>query len=288
MRTCPASAAGSERAVGVKAAARRVPRGASLARARILQPRRQLTVSASARRASTPRRRARPTRSTGATSSGRGQSPAGTHPVGERAAPSKRSTRLLFVSATYTLPAQFTAIAAGWENAPRAVPRRPHFSRKRAPASNTCTRLFSPSSTYTSPAPSTVIPSGERKWPSVLRAADRGGAAELREEGPVAPQAQDPSRARVRHVQRPARIHRDAGGAVEPRPPRGHAVPHRGERVAGRGEQLQAVGDGVGHEQPAGGVGAEAPRRGHRAEGAPGGAEGAHEGALRIEHLDAP
>ena len=64
----------------------------------------------------------------------------------------KRSTRLLFVSATYTLPAQSDGDRRRLgEVAEPGAAQAP--LREEAPvASNTCTRLFSPSSTYTSPA----------------------------------------------------------------------------------------------------------------------------------------
>ena len=91
--------------------------------------------------------------------------PGARQPLGFGSAGLKRSTRLLFVSATYTLPAQSTAIAAGWEKSPRPVPRRPHLAWKRPALSNTCTRLFSLSSANTSPPPSTATPDGRVKAP---------------------------------------------------------------------------------------------------------------------------
>src|ERR1019366_5654770 len=119
------------------------PRGESVAVTRILQPRWQLTARASARWASTPAVVGRLTCSTGGTSRGGGQAPGAKQPVGAGETRSKRSTRLLLVSATYTSPLQSTAMAVGCENSPGPTPRRPHWARKRPPESKTSTRLFS-------------------------------------------------------------------------------------------------------------------------------------------------
>ena len=125
-RTCPGCTRGSERASATSATALREEdpdrTGESVAVTSILQPRSQLTVSASARRESTSELRGRLTCSTGATFSGGGQALAGTQPTPAGEAGSKRSTRLLFVSATYTL-----AFAADRDRASagRARPGRP-------------------------------------------------------------------------------------------------------------------------------------------------------------------
>src|SRR5271165_1083615 len=164
-RRCPDTAAGSVRRADMRRTALRAPTGDSVALASTLHPRSQLTIRASARRASTPARLARLTCSRGATSSGGGQEPGGSQPVPLGAVRLKRSTRLLLVSATYTSPLQSTAMAPGWDRSPVPMPRRPHFSRKWPSASNTCTRLFPLSSTNTLPAPSTATPAGSWKWP---------------------------------------------------------------------------------------------------------------------------
>ena len=91
--------------------------------------------------------------------------------AGGRRRRSKRSTRLLLVSATYTSPLQSTAIARrlgefARPDAAQAPLREEVAVGCRTPA----TRLFSLSSTYTRPAPSTATPAGERKRPSAAAA----------------------------------------------------------------------------------------------------------------------
>src|SRR5579859_7466395 len=112
-----------------------------------------------------PARRSSLTCTTGATSSGGGHDRAASQPGAAVSETSKRCTRLLFVSATYTRPAQSTAIACGCENAPGPTPRTPHFAMKRPSASNASTRLLPPSSTSTRPAASVAIPDGASSCP---------------------------------------------------------------------------------------------------------------------------
>src|SRR5690349_17306402 len=154
--------AGSGRASPTSGTPRRPGPGDSVAVARILQARWQLTERASARRASTDELRARLTCRTGATSRGGGHVAGERQPTPAGATGSKRSTRLLLVSATYTLPEQSTATSVGCENAPSPAPRTPHLARKRPSPENCWTRLFSLSTTYTLPAPSVATPVGER------------------------------------------------------------------------------------------------------------------------------
>ena len=63
--------------------------------------------------------------------------------------------------------------------------------------------------------------------------------------------------------------------------------PLSGERVASGRERLDAVVDGVGDEQPAGGVEREPARRRQLPRLRAGGAERAQVVAVRVEHLDA-
>src|SRR5271166_898311 len=146
-RRCPLRDGGRERAADIRDTDPARPTGASVAVASTLQLRWQLTTSASARLASTPPARGRLKLTTGATSSGGGQLPAARQPVAAGETGSKRSTRLLLVSATYTSPLQSTAIAVGWERSPSSMPRAPHAFKNVPFGSNTSTRLFSLSTT---------------------------------------------------------------------------------------------------------------------------------------------
>src|SRR6185503_13174428 len=69
--------------------------------------------------------------------------------------------RLLFVSATYTVPVESTAIPSGPLNSPFPAPAVPHFVMKVPVEVNFCTRLLAESTTYTLSDASIAKPIGE-------------------------------------------------------------------------------------------------------------------------------
>src|SRR5947199_271141 len=74
--------------------------------------------------------------------------------------------RLLYLSATKTLPLPSTATPTASKNCPSAVPKLPHLVRKVPVFVNFWMRLLRWSATNTFPLPSTATPSGRENCPS--------------------------------------------------------------------------------------------------------------------------